>query len=42
MKKRTYSHVMPTIHDDAIRRLDLILGDNDPADGAEGVEPSAA
>jgi hypothetical protein len=33
---------MPTIHDDAIRRLDLILGDNDPGDGTDEVEPSAA
>jgi integrase len=36
----TYSHVMPTIHDDAIRRLDLILGD--PADDTGGMQPSAA
>jgi integrase len=28
----TYSHVMPTIHDDAIRRLDLIIDGGDPAD----------
>jgi integrase len=38
----TYSHVMPTIHDDAIRKLDLILGDDDPADNTQGAEPSAA
>jgi integrase len=38
----TYSHVMPTIHDDAIRRLDLILGDGGPADDTGGTQPSAA
>jgi integrase len=38
----TYSHVMPTIHDDAIRRLDLILGADDPGDETDRVDSSAA
>jgi integrase len=38
----TYSHVMPTIHDDAIRKLDLILGADDPGHKTDGVEPPAA
>jgi hypothetical protein len=33
---------MPTIHDDAIRRLDLIIDGDDPADDTDEVEPSAA
>jgi integrase len=37
-----YSHVMPTMHAEAMRRLDLILGGDDPADDTDGVEPSAA
>ena len=38
----TYSHVMPTIHDDAIRRLDLIIDGDDPGDDENGIQPSAA
>jgi hypothetical protein len=37
----TYSHVMPTIHADAVRRLDLMLGEVDPAGEADGVKQSA-
>jgi integrase len=37
-----YSHVMPTMHAEAIRRLDLILRGDDPADDTDEVEPSAA
>jgi len=38
----TYSHVFPTIHDDAIRLLDLILDGDDSADDTDGAEPSSS
>jgi integrase len=31
-----YSHVMPTMHAEAMRRLDLILGGDDGADDTDG------
>ena len=38
----TYSHVMPTMHAEAIRRLDRILRGEGPEDGPDQAEPSAA
>jgi hypothetical protein len=31
----TYSHVVPAIHDDGIRKLDVILGGDDATDNTE-------
>lgn len=37
-----YSHVTPTMHAEAMRRLDRILRGEDPANDTHGVEPSEA
>jgi len=33
---------LPTIHDDAIRKLDLIIDGEDPANDTSEIKPSAA
>jgi len=38
----TYSHVMPTMHAEAMRRLDRILRGEDPVEGPDEAESSAA
>jgi len=38
----TYSHVMPTMHAEAMRRLDRILRGEDPVEGPDQAESSAA
>ena len=38
----TYSHVMPTMHAEAMRRLDRILRSEDPEEGPDEAESSAA
>jgi integrase len=38
----TYSHVMPTLQADAVRRLDRILRGQDPQEGPDQAQPNAA